>query len=139
MKKIFTVSDLQKVVSMELPPPPCDDTLQVTVQYAKNGEARGVWLIDKKYMNGLGVAMGGFVSAAADILMAYAISSLLDEEKTFASIDLDTTFHRPAIEGQVEIIAKVERLGKSVAYVTAQLTQRGKRVASCVSSLLIQD
>lgn len=137
MIKKYSVIDLQKVVTERLTPPPCDQTMQITVHSAENGMARGNWQVDRKYINGLGVAMGGFLSSAADIMMAYAISSLLTEKEGFASIDLDTTFHRPVLEGEVEIIAEVERLGRSVAYVTAELRQNGKKAASCVSSQLI--
>ncbi|MBD8004938.1 PaaI family thioesterase [Bacillus norwichensis] len=82
--------------------------------------------------------MGGFLASAADIMMAYAISSLLSDDNGFASIDLDTTFHRPAFEGMIEIKAEVERLGRTIGYVTAELVQNDKKVASCVSSVLIQ-
>ncbi len=138
MAKIYTMSDLQRVVMEAETPPPCDLTMQIKVSRAENGISQGVWKVDSKYINGSGVVMGGFLSAAADIMMAYAISSLLTDENGFASIDLDTTFHRPAVEGVIEIKAEVERLGRTIAYVTAELVQNDKKVASCVSSVLIQ-
>ncbi|WP_313427995.1 PaaI family thioesterase [Siminovitchia terrae] len=137
MAKIYTMSDLQRVVMEAETPPPCDLTMQIKVNRAENGISQGVWKVDSKYINGSGIVMGGFLSAAADIMMAYAISSLLTNENGFASIDLDTTFHRPAVEGVIEIKAEVERLGRTIAYVTAELVQNDKKVASCVSSVLI--
>ncbi|WP_026907887.1 PaaI family thioesterase [Paucisalibacillus globulus] len=134
----YTITDLQQVVSHGLTPPPCDTTMQVKVSYAEDGIAKGIWEVDKKYINGLGVVMGGFLSAAADILMAYAIASKLTESQGFVSIDLDTTFHRPAFEGEIEVIARVEKMGRTLAYVVADLVQNEKKVATCVSSLLIQ-
>jgi len=137
MAKIYTMSDLQRVVMEAETPPPCDLTMQIKVNRAENGISQGVWKVDSKYINGSGIVMGGFLSAAADIMMAYAISSLLTNENGFASIDLDTTFHRPAVEGVIEIKAEVERLGRTIAYVTAELVQNDKKVGSCVSSVLI--
>ncbi|WP_054948846.1 PaaI family thioesterase [Numidum massiliense] len=137
MLKKFTVTDLQNVARGGMAPPPCDDTMQLTVHSAENGVAKGTWCVDRKYINGLGVAMGGFLSAAADIMMAYAISSMLKEPEGFASIDLDTTFHRPTFEGEVAIEAVVEKRGRKLAYVVADLTQNDKLVATCVSSILI--
>jgi acyl-CoA thioesterase len=134
----YTITDLQQVVSHGLTPPPCDTTMQVKVSYAEDGTAKGIWQVDKKYINGLGVVMGGFLSSAADILMAYAIASKLTESQGFVSIDLDTTFHRPAIEGEIEVIARVEKMGRTLAYVVADLVQNEKKVATCVSSLLIR-
>lgn len=137
MKK-YSVSDLQNVIKQGMNPPPCDHTMQITVHSAENGVARGVWKVDRKYINGLGVAMGGFLSSAADIMMAYAISSMLTDDQGFASIDLDTTFHRPTFEGAVTIQAEVKHLGRTLAYLVAELEQNGKKVATCTSSLLIQ-
>jgi uncharacterized protein (TIGR00369 family) len=81
--------------------------------------------------------MGGFVTSAADIMMAYAISSKLSIGQSFASIDLHTTFHRPVRLGEVQVEAKVDRIGKKTAYVLADLFQNDKKVASVVSSVMI--
>ncbi|SHG00935.1 PaaI family thioesterase [Ornithinibacillus halophilus] len=137
MVKKYKISDLQKVVTKEKEPPPCDDTMQITVQHNVDGIAEGVWEVDEKFINGMGIAMGGFLSSAADIMMAYAISSKLTDEQEFASIDLHTTFHRPTMVGEVRVVAKVEKMGRKLAYLVADLEQNGKKVASCVSSVLI--
>ncbi|MEI3607623.1 PaaI family thioesterase [Pseudogracilibacillus sp. SE30717A] len=137
MSEKYTITDLQNVAKQLKSPPPCDETMQVHVHQAEAGNANGIWKVDRKFINGHGIVMGGFVSAAVDIMMAYAIASTLTEEEGFASIDLDTTFHRPTMEGEVEISAKVERRGRTIAYVTAEVKQGDKLVANCVSSLLI--
>lgn len=137
MPKLYAMSDLRKVASGQVAPPPCDEKINITVTKAEDGQAKGVWQIDGSFVNGLGVAMGGFLSSAADIMMAYAISSVLSDEKSFATIDLHTTFHRPVTPGQVEVEARVERLGKKVAYLQAELSQDGKKVATAVSNVLI--
>lgn len=139
MPKIYKTSDLLEVVSHGKMPPPCDLTLQIKATYAQDGVARGVWEVDEKFINGLGVSMGGYLASAADIMMAYAISSKLTDQQTFASIDLHTTFHRPTFPGIVDIEARVERIGQTVAYVVADLTQNEKKVASVVSSAIIQE
>ncbi|GIO26687.1 PaaI family thioesterase [Ornithinibacillus bavariensis] len=134
----YSITDLQQVVTNGRTPPPCDLTMQIKVNSSEDGIAKGIWQVDQKYMNGHGVVMGGFLAGAADIVMAYAIASKLTDEQGFVSIDLDTTFHRPAFEGEIEIIARVERMGKTLAYVVADLFQNEKKVATCVSSLLIR-
>jgi acyl-CoA thioesterase len=128
---------LMDVVTKGSTPPPCDETLGIKVIYAENGVARGVWQVDGALINGNGVIMGGFISAAADIMMAYAIASCLQEGQGFASINLHTTFHRPAFTGEIEVEARVERMGKSVAYLVATLVQEGKEIAVTTSSVMI--
>jgi acyl-CoA thioesterase len=53
--------------------------------------------------------MGGFLASAADTMMTYALSSKLTSNQTFASIDLHITFHRPVMQGDVEVEARVEK------------------------------
>lgn len=137
MIKKYKISDLQEVAMQGGTPPPCDDTMQVKVQSAVNGIACGTWKVDRKYINGLGVAMGGFLSAAADIMMAYAIASKLTDDQGFTTVDLDTTFHRPTFEGTVKIKAEVEKLGRNLAYVVTELVQNDKKVATVSSSIFI--
>ncbi|MED3562833.1 PaaI family thioesterase [Bacillus xiapuensis] len=129
--------NLIRVVTDGVMPPPCDQTLQLKVTSACDGVARGIWSVDDQFMNGLGVAMGGFVSSAADIMMAYAVASKINEGESFTSIDLHTTFHRPILKGEVMVEARVEKMGRRVAYVIADLFQNEKKAASVVSSVMI--
>lgn len=138
MKK-YKTSDFYDVVNNGATPPNCDLTLQIKTTYAKDGVSKGIWEVDDKFINGNGVAMGGFLASAADIMMAYAITSKIKGNQTFASIDLHTTFHRPVFTGNVEVHARVERLGKKVAYLVAELFQNDKKVGDAVSSIMILD
>jgi acyl-CoA thioesterase len=137
MADTYGSKGLMEVVAGVRKPPNCDITLQIDPVYAEGGVARGVWTIDEKLVNGNGVCMGGYLAAAVDTMMAYAIASSLAEDRTFSTIDLHTTFHRPALAGIAEVEARVERLGKNVVYLVADITQNGKKVTSAVSSMLI--
>lgn len=139
MVKAFKPSEFLNIVNNGATPPNCDLTMQVKPVYAENGVAKGVWNVDEKYLNGNGVSMGGFLASAADIMMAYAITSQLKDNQSFASINLQTTFHRSVSIGTVEVVAKVERLGKKVAYLEAELKQNEKVVGNTVSSIMILD
>ncbi|WP_096200599.1 PaaI family thioesterase [Bacillus sp. FJAT-45350] len=137
MTDLFKPSDLVRVTTEGIKPPNCDITLQFQPTFAEDGIARGTWEVDEKYINGIGVAMGGYLTAVADSMMAFAIASKLSDDQGFASIDLHTTFHRPVFVGKVEVEARVERLGRKVAYVVADLFQNDKKVGSSVSSVMI--
>ncbi|NNU82721.1 PaaI family thioesterase [Geobacillus sp. BMUD] len=129
--------NLHDVIAGQSAPPPCDTTLGVRLTEARDGYAKGVWKVSESLLNGNGVIMGGFVGAAADIVMAYAVTTLLRDDQMHASINLHTTFHRPMEAGEAEIEALVEKPGRTVAYVTATVRQNGKEVASATSSVLI--
>lgn len=137
MEQIYGPKGLVEVVTNGKTPPNCDLTLQMRPVFAEGGVARGEWTIDEKFVNGIGVCMGGYVAAAADTMMAYAIASQLQEGQTFSTIELHTTYHRPAMVGIAEVEARVERLGRKVAYLTVDVVQNGKKVASAVSSVMI--
>jgi acyl-CoA thioesterase len=138
VERWYRCSDLLRVVRGELEAPPCDGALGVTVVDVKDGTARAEWRAEPSLLNGHGVVMGGFVSAAADVAMAYAMASCLTDDQSFASITLQTTFHRPAAPGKLDIVAKVERLGRTIAYVIADIYQNERHVATATSSVLIR-
>ncbi|GAK03153.1 hypothetical protein JCM19037_1448 [Geomicrobium sp. JCM 19037] len=134
----FTIRDFKQVANHNRPPPACDTHMNVIVQRAEHGKSTGIWSPDERFVNGNGVVMGGFLSGATDILMAYALASTLEDNQSFASVDLHTTFHRPIFPGNVTVNAEVEKLGKKMAYVTGELWQNDKKAASTVSSIFIQ-
>lgn len=137
MKTTFRPTDFNDVVQKKIDPPNCDKTLQIEPMYAQDGRATAIWTIDDKFINGHGVVMGGFLSAATDTIMAYATASLLQPEQTFSSIDLHTTFHKPTLAGTARLEAKVERKGQRIAYLTAEVFQNEKKCCSSVSSIMI--
>ncbi|GAF12555.1 cytosolic protein [Bacillus sp. JCM 19046] len=130
---------LMDVISLGKQPPPCDSLIKIEMNQVSEGIAEAVWTPDEQMLNGNGVIMGGFISSAADVVIAYAISSLVNEKQTFASVNLTTTFHRPALPGQINVTAIVKKFGKTMSYVTAELMQNGKLVASAASSVLVQE
>lgn len=135
----MSANRLMEVVLEGKEPPACDDTLAIEVVTASDGCARALWQPDERFVNGVGVVMGGYVSSAADVAMAYAISSLLTSSQTFGSINLNVTFHRPVFPGEVTVEAKVEKVGKTVCYLTATMMQKDKLVASATSSVMVRE
>lgn len=129
--------NLQQIINREVQPPNCDLTLGITLTEAENGRSQCAWHIEPKLANGNGVVMGGFITSAADIAIAYAVASLLNDQQSFTSISINTTFHRPVFEGEVTVIANVKKFGRTIAYVEAQLMQNDKVVADITSTVMI--
>lgn len=139
MEKRFSAGDFKRVIQKEIPPSNSETTLQIEAIFAEEGAAKGIWNIGAKLNNSIGVTMGGFLSAASDLMMAYAIASVLRHEQIFVSIDLHTTFHRPVVPGTAEVQARVERKGNRTAYLSAEIFQNGKLCCSSVSSVMIME
>lgn len=129
--------DLLDVVKGTNQAPNCDVTLNIKATHAEDGIARATWDVDERMINGVGVAMGGYVASAADITMAYAVASLLEDNQSFFSLNLQTTFHRPVSIGQADVEARVEKRGRTMLYLVADVKQRGKIAANVHSSVMI--
>lgn len=139
MNEPYLCSDLVAVAAGEKKAPPCDDTLGIRVTDIERGRAVAEWIPDTAFLNGHGVVMGGFISAAADVVAAYAMASCLADNFSFTSINLHTTFHRPVGPSPAEITATVDRLGNTMAYVCVEIQQDGRLAASTTSSVLIRE
>jgi acyl-CoA thioesterase len=131
------VTDLHKVILKEEDPPPCDRTLGITLIEANDGKAIGIWKIEEHLLNANGIVINGFITAAADIMMSYALTTLIDENQTNASYNLATTFHTPIQSGIVEIEAKVEQFGSVISYLSATMTQDNEKTVEVISTMVI--
>ena len=143
MKKVtHKINDLLDVVSKKKSPPVCDKHMNISMVSYGGCSAEGKWYIDDSFLNGHGIVMGGFISGAVDIVMAYAIADLLKrrnaEDGSFASINLNVTYHRPLIKEEATIQAKVEQAGSTIAYVKGNIIQQEKVIATATSSFYLK-
>ncbi|WP_428911479.1 PaaI family thioesterase [Niallia sp. Krafla_26] len=130
---ILNLIDLHKVISGEITPPECDKMLGITLLEAKEGKAVGIWNIEEHLLNANGIVIGGFITAAIDIMMSYAITTLINEDQTHSSINIATTFHKPLHTGQVTIEAKVQKFGSFISYLSATMTQDEEKSVEALS------
>lgn len=139
--KTHTIKDLLDVVSKKKTPPPCDEHMNITMISHGNNTAKGEWHIDDSFMNGHGWVMGGFISGAIDIVMAYAVADLLHQgdasDGTFASINLNVTYHRPLLNDLALVKASVEQDGRKIAYVKGKVIQGDKVIATATSTFYL--
>ncbi len=130
---IVNLIDLHKVISKEIDPPKSDSVLGITLLEAKDGEATGNWRIEEHLLNANGIVISGFITATVDIMMSYAITTLINEDETFSSINIATTFHKPLHTGLVKIEAKVQKFGSFISYLSATITQDDKKAVEAIS------
>lgn len=116
---------------------PSEDLLHVHFQEAHEGHSICQWTITPEQLNGNGTVLGGFITAAADIGMAYALLSVVKPDIGFTSISIQSTYHRPGTVGEAEIRTTVKKLGKTIAYVESEVYQRNRVIATITSSLML--
>ncbi len=132
-----TMIDLKRVIDGEIEPPACDKTLGIQVTSAVAGRAVCSWNVDERFLNGHQVVMGGFITSAADITMAYSMATILERNRGFTSINLQTAFLRPLLIGTANIESIIVKQGRKTCYVEASVSQNGKYVAKITSSIMI--
>lgn len=131
------MSKLDELLKLGVQQPESEKLLGITLIDAKDGQSHCSWDVTPKLMNGNGVTLGGFVTSAADIGMAYALLSVVSMDMSFTTISINTSFHRPTLVGEVSIQTKIKRLGKTTAYLESELYQNDKLIADVTSTVML--
>ena len=81
------------------------------------------------------VVQGGFVTGMLDAPMAHLLMGLFDFKIVPMTLDINVSFLAPSRQGKLNCIAEVLQLGKSTAFMTSKLYQKGIIVASATSTV----
>lgn len=94
---------------------------------------------DPLFVQGTGVLQGGAVSAMLDFAMAFSVLALVPAGHSCATVNMNTSFHRPAPQGRYRAVGEIEHCGKSLAFARARLfaEDSGGLVASGTSTLAL--
>ena len=77
-----------------------------------------------------GVVCGQVLMAAADTAMVVAFSAALGGFRPMTTVNLNTTFLRPISRGDIRVIARVVRTGKSLLYGDVDIVGADGKVAA---------
>lgn len=98
------------------------------------GKAAVKLQMQNKHRQPYGVLHGGATASLIDTATAFAIISMLGEEKA-TTVDLTVHYLRPVSEGSITCEAKVVRAGKRLITVSADVhDENGKQVATALST-----
>lgn len=89
------------------------------------------------FTNPVGNIQGGILAAMLDETIGPALGAMLDKGEFSPTINLNTQFLNPAKVGKIYSFGKVEKKGKKVCFVRAELQQDDKIIATATASLLI--
>jgi uncharacterized protein (TIGR00369 family) len=83
-------------------------------------------------VHGGGVLCGQAIMSAADTAMLVAMISKLGEFKPMTTVQLQTSFLRPVPKAivEIEVVARVLRLGKTLCYGDVTFSDSGKKVVA---------
>jgi uncharacterized protein (TIGR00369 family) len=98
--------------------------LELRLIDASPGEVRLALPVHPRHVHAGNVMSGQTLMAAADTAMVLAVTSKLGAFKPMTTVQLQTTFLRPvaADAGEAIVVAKVLRLGKTLAFGEIEIT-----------------
>jgi uncharacterized protein (TIGR00369 family) len=80
------------------------------------------------------IVQGGFITAMLDTSMAHLIIFKMNGEDNHLTLSINVTFLAPGSPGQFTASAKVDKLGKSISFTSANLHQHGKLIATATAT-----
>lgn len=116
---------------------PFADLIGLTVEQQGDGKSTLLLPVDGRHLNPHGVVHGAVIYAMADTGMGAALYSVLDAGYACATIDISISYFRPVVDGQLLCQTVVENKGRTVAHLTARITQNDKLVAQASGNFAI--
>ena len=106
--------------------------LQLRVETVAPGEVTLTMPVLPELVHGGGVLCGQAIMATADTAMLLAMIAQLGEFRPMTTVQLQTSFLRPVPRdsGQVTVVAKVRRLGKTLSYGDIDFLTDGDKLAA---------
>ena len=116
---------------------PVADLIGLTVEKQGDGSSTLLLPVDGRHLNPHGVVHGAVIYAMADTDMGAALYSVLDAGHACATIDISISYFRSVVDGQLLCQTVVENKGRTVAHLTARITQNDKLVAQASGNFAI--
>lgn len=122
--------------------PGIGDTLDIRLVEAGDGQVVFEAVPDLHLYNPIGSVHGGFAATMLDFACGYAVLSKMVPGKTFSTLELKVSYHRPMTKdtGPVRAEGRIVSIGRRAAFSEARLVgEDGRLYASATSSLLVMD
>jgi uncharacterized protein (TIGR00369 family) len=89
------------------------------------------------FCNPAGHVQGGMLAAMLDDVTASLATATGTRDERCATLDLHTSFLRPAKVGEIRAVARVVRRGREIVNVSGELSQEGRLVATAVATCML--
>jgi uncharacterized protein (TIGR00369 family) len=115
-------------------PPPVGELIGFRMAGAELG--RAVMQLDagRRHANPMGTLHGGVVCDLADAAMGTAMSTTLEDEESFTTVDLTCKYFKPVWTGRIEAVARVTRRTRVLGFIECDVTDEGGSLVAKVFS-----
>jgi uncharacterized protein (TIGR00369 family) len=119
-------------------PPPVAELIGFRMIAVELGRAVMHLDADKRHANPMGTLHGGIVCDLADAAMGTAMSTTLEDDESFTTLDLTTKFFKPVWTARLEAVARVTRRTRTLGFIECDITdESGSVVAKVFSSCIV--
>jgi uncharacterized protein (TIGR00369 family) len=113
------------MVEGKLPPPPVADLVGIELTTMERGRATFHLDARPEHASPLGTVQGGIICVLVDAAMGAAYVSLLEDDETFATLELKTNYLKPVWTGRMTAVAEVVKAGRTIGLVECRVTDEG--------------
>ena len=133
---------LEAMISGELPYPPMNETMNMTLLEVDNGSAvfQGIPLL--QHYNPLGTVHGGWFATLLDSALGCAVQTTLPAGRSYTTVELSINIVRAASHktGPLRAVATVVHVGRHMATAEARVEdEKGKLYAHATTTCFVFD
>ncbi|MFK7734635.1 MAG: PaaI family thioesterase [Pirellulaceae bacterium] len=117
---------------------PISQLIGMEVQPGEAGEAVVELPVDGRMHNPMGFVHGGVIALLADAATGIAFGRTLDDQQSFATVEMKTSYIRPIKEGRLRAEATLVQRGLRIGFVECRIVNERKKLiatASCTCSV----
>ncbi|MEC8555615.1 MAG: PaaI family thioesterase [Planctomycetota bacterium] len=117
---------------------PISQLIGLEVQPGESGSATVYLNVDGKMHNPMGFVHGGVIALLADAATGIAFGRTLEDQQSFATVEMKTTYIRPVKQGRLCATAGLLQRGLRIGFVECTIVdQRQKLIAraSCTCTV----
>ncbi|MBI5844196.1 MAG: PaaI family thioesterase [Deltaproteobacteria bacterium] len=92
------------------------------------------WTVDPAFMNPAGTLFGGYLSALADQILAFAVMTVLGPEEMFTTSDLRMSFFRPVTGGRLYVEGRVINRSRHMAHLAADFIREDRKAVATATA-----
>jgi uncharacterized protein (TIGR00369 family) len=125
------------MVEGTMAPPPVADLVGLELTTMERGRATFHLTARPEHASPLGTLQGGILCVLADAAMGAAYASLLEDDESFATLELKTNYLKPVWSGRITATAEVLKAGRTIGLVDCRMTdESGSLVAHATSTCM---
>lgn len=125
---------VQRVLRGELPGPPIAQLIGFTLAGVELGRAVTELVAGPRHANPMGSLHGGIICDLSDAAMGIAMSTTLEDEESFTTIDLTAKYFKPIWNAKLRASAEVTKRTRSLGLIECVVEDEGGSLVAKVFS-----